>query len=63
VFFFKFHLKVAVEESIVNTQLITDRGLAFFTRQTDEWCVHNRLFNANFEVKFKKSSDIYTSLQ
>jgi hypothetical protein len=22
--------------------------------QTDEWCVHNRLFNANPEVKLKK---------
>jgi hypothetical protein len=24
-----------------------------FTQQTDEWYVHNRLFNANFEDKFK----------
>jgi hypothetical protein len=24
-----------------------------FTLQIDEWCVHNRLFNANFEDKFK----------
>jgi uncharacterized membrane protein YozB (DUF420 family) len=24
-----------------------------FTLPTDEWCVHNRLFNANFEDKFK----------
>jgi hypothetical protein len=24
-----------------------------FTLQTDEWCVHNRLFNANLEEKFK----------
>jgi hypothetical protein len=23
------------------------------TVQTDEWCVHNRLFNANFEDTFK----------
>jgi hypothetical protein len=23
-----------------------------FTLQTDEWCVHNRLFNANFGEKF-----------
>jgi uncharacterized protein YjbI with pentapeptide repeats len=22
--------------------------------ETDEWCVHNRLFNANFEDKLKK---------
>jgi hypothetical protein len=26
--------------------------------QTDEWCVHNRLVNANFKVKFKKTPDI-----
>jgi hypothetical protein len=24
-----------------------------FSVQTDEWCVHNRLFNVNFEDKFK----------
>jgi hypothetical protein len=34
-------------------------GRGIFTLQTDEWCVHNRLFNANFEVKFKKTRDIY----
>jgi hypothetical protein len=28
----------------------------FFSVQTDEWSVHNRLFKANFEVKFKKHS-------
>jgi hypothetical protein len=42
---FKFLLKVGVEESIVNAPRITV--------QTDEWCVHNRLFNANFEEIFK----------
>jgi hypothetical protein len=24
-----------------------------FSVQTDEWCVHNRPFNANFQIKFK----------
>jgi hypothetical protein len=24
----------------------------FYTLQNDEWCVHNRLFNANFEEIF-----------
>jgi hypothetical protein len=38
---FKFSVKVGVEESIVNALRIT------------EWCVHNRLFNANFDRKFK----------
>jgi hypothetical protein len=28
-----------------------------FTLYTDEWCVHNRLFNANFEEKFKVIQD------
>jgi hypothetical protein len=54
--------KVGVEESIVNAPRITDQllksNLTFcvvcvFTLQTDEWCVHNLLFNANFENKFK----------
>jgi hypothetical protein len=62
---FKFILKVGVEESIVNApQIIIDHGsiksnltfcvVCVFTLQTDEWCVHNRLFNANFEDKFNK---------
>jgi hypothetical protein len=62
---FKFILKVGVEESIVIAPRITDHRSAVlnltalfcvvyvFTLQTDEWCVHNRLFNANFEDKFK----------
>jgi hypothetical protein len=59
---FKFLLKVGVEESIVNASRITDQlfksNLTFsvarvFTQQTDEWSIHNRLFNANFEEKFK----------
>jgi hypothetical protein len=59
---FKFILKVGVEESIVNAPRITDQlfksNLTFcvvciFTLQTGEWCVHNRLFNVNFEDKFK----------
>jgi hypothetical protein len=61
---FKFFLKVGVEESIVNAPRIMDHGsclnltslfvvVCVFTLPTDEWCVHNRLFNANFEEKFK----------
>jgi hypothetical protein len=29
-----------------------------FTLKTDEWCVHNRLPNINFEDTFKRTSDI-----
>jgi hypothetical protein len=74
---FKFILKGGVEESIVNHGLrITDQlfksKLTFcvvcvFSLQTDEWCAHNRLLNANFEEKFtsnifewKKLSSIIT---
>jgi hypothetical protein len=28
-----------------------------------EWCVHNRLFNAYYEVKFKKTPDIFNILK
>jgi hypothetical protein len=53
---FKFFLKVGVEESIVNAQRITDQlfqsnrtfcVVCVFTLQTDEWCVHDRLFDVN----------------
>jgi hypothetical protein len=59
----RFDLKVDSEESIVNANQLFQSNLTFcvvcvFTLQTDEWCVHNRLFNANFEVKFKKTPDI-----
>jgi hypothetical protein len=64
---FKFHLKVGVEESIVTRHGLQIRGQLFkanltfwvvcvFTLQADEWCVHNRLFNANFDVKLKKNT-------
>jgi hypothetical protein len=33
-----------------------------FTLQTDEWCVHNRLFNVYFEDKFKSTPDILQSV-
>jgi hypothetical protein len=33
-----------------------------FTLQIDEWCVHNRLFNAYFEDKFKRTPDIKVPL-
>jgi hypothetical protein len=55
-------VKVDVEQSIVNAPRTTDEvfksNLTFcficvFNLQTDEWCVHNRLFNANFDRKFK----------
>jgi hypothetical protein len=62
--FLKFHLKVGVEESIVNApRITTDHGfksnltfcvVCVFTLETDEWCVHNQLFNAYFEAKLKK---------
>jgi hypothetical protein len=49
---FKFIRKVGVEESIVIAPRITDQlfnvTLLFAFFVTDEWCVHNRLFNANF---------------
>jgi hypothetical protein len=56
--FFKFHLIVDVEESIVNALSklqITDQ--LFKSYVLHEWCVHNRLFNAYYEVKFKKTPD------
>jgi hypothetical protein len=49
---FKFIVKVGFEESIVNVfygSRISCLNLTFL----HEWCVHNRLFNANFENKFK----------
>jgi hypothetical protein len=62
----KYHLKVGVEESIVNApRITTDHGfksnltfcvVCVFTLKTDEWCVHNQLFNAYFEAKFKKNT-------
>jgi hypothetical protein len=58
-YFFKFHLIVGVEESIVNALYrlwITDQ--LFKSYVLHEWCVHNRLFNAYYEVKFKKTSDM-----
>jgi hypothetical protein len=36
--------------------LITDQ--LFESYVLHEWCVHNRLFNAYYEVKFKKTPDI-----
>jgi hypothetical protein len=63
-------IKVGVEESHHGLQ-ITDQlfkaNLTFcvvcvFTLQADEWCVHNQLFNANFEVKLKNTPDIKSSV-
>jgi hypothetical protein len=33
-------------------------GQLFKTYVLHEWCVHNRLFNAHYEVKFKKTPNI-----
>jgi hypothetical protein len=48
---FKCPVKVAVEESIVNALRIRDQRLNLTF--SHEWCVHNRLFDANFDRKFK----------
>jgi hypothetical protein len=57
-----FLLKVDVEESIVNTPLITLHSkntnnakseVRFKQLTPNQWCVHNQPFNANFEDKFK----------
>jgi hypothetical protein len=53
--FFKFHLIVGVEDSIVNAPYrlrITDQ--LFKSYVLHDWCVHNRL--AYYEVKFKKNT-------
>jgi hypothetical protein len=52
-FFFLIHLIVGVEESIVNALYrlrITDQLFKCYILH--EWCVHNRLFYAYYEVKF-----------
>jgi hypothetical protein len=57
---FKFIPKAGVQESIVNAPQIADHALAaksnltvcvgcVFTLQTDEWSVHNRLFEDKFK--------------
>jgi hypothetical protein len=55
---FKFFLKVSVEESIVNTPLVglqskNTNNAKSKVKFKQLWCVHNRLFNANFEEKLK----------
>jgi hypothetical protein len=32
---------------------LTFCAICVFTLHADEWCVHNRVLNANFEEKFK----------
>jgi hypothetical protein len=49
--FFKCHLKVVV---VVNATRILC-VICVFALQTDDWCVHSSLFNANFEVKKKNT--------
>jgi hypothetical protein len=66
--FFKFHLKVGVEESIVNAPLPACRMQNKNTNNAQSevswsvicnpWCVHNRLFEAYFKVKLKKKHNI-----
>jgi hypothetical protein len=55
-------LKVGVEESTVDDHGLNLTSLfcvvCVFTLRTDEWCVHNRLFNPNFDDKFKLTPDI-----
>jgi hypothetical protein len=52
--FFKFHLIVGVKESLVNALYRLWIRDQLFSYVLHEWCVHNRLFNAYYEVKFKK---------
>jgi hypothetical protein len=41
---------------------LTFCAVCVFTLHTDEWCVHNRLFNANFEDTYKlKYTGYFTS--
>jgi hypothetical protein len=67
---FKFILKAGIKESIVNAPRITDNlfktNLTFcvvcvFSLQTEEWCVQNRLFNANSEEKMFITPEINAS--
>jgi hypothetical protein len=67
---FKFFLKVGVQESFVNAQRITDQlfqsNLIFcvvcvFTLQTDEWCVHDRLFYVNLRINLNEHSILAAS--
>jgi hypothetical protein len=56
--FFKFHLIVGVEESIVNAPYrLRNTDQLFKSYVLPEWCIHNRLFNAYYEVKLKKKTD------
>jgi hypothetical protein len=60
---FKFLLKVGVEKSIANAPHVslqnknTNNAKSEMIRNV--WCVHNRLFNDNFEEKFKETPDTY----
>jgi hypothetical protein len=46
-------------EAIVNRLRVTDQLFKSYVFTRVEWCVHNQLFNAYFDVKFKKTSDTY----
>jgi hypothetical protein len=50
VFFFKFHL---IRVDCARTQVM-DTDQLFKCYVLHEWCVHNRFFNAYYEVKLKK---------
>jgi hypothetical protein len=60
---FKFLLKVGVEESIANAPHVSLQNKNTNNAKSETicnaWCVHNRLFNDNFEEKFKGTPDIY----
>jgi hypothetical protein len=50
---FKFiHHELEITDQLFKSNL-TFCVVYVFTLQTDEWCVHNRLLNANFEDTFK----------
>jgi hypothetical protein len=60
----QYFLKAGVEESIVNGPLVNQQSkntdnaksevrFKQLIRDRNPWCVHNRLFNAYLEVKFK----------
>jgi hypothetical protein len=64
-FYEHFLLKVGVEESILNAPLFSLQNkntnnakseVSFKQVIRNPWCVHNRLFNASFEDKFKMNT-------
>jgi hypothetical protein len=63
--FFKFGVEVGVELSIVNALYrlrIADQLFSSYAFTRVEWCDLNRLSNAYFDAKFKKTSFMYRQL-